>query len=203
MPAIRWLTTVGRSPGPVGHGAGVCAMREGRARVAGLTERISAESDLQVVVFRVGSEEFAVSIDSVREIIPMTDITVIPRAPTFVRGVIDLRGTVIPVIDLRERFSLGPASESDEKRITVVDMAGQTVGCMVDDVDEVLTLPAGSIQPPPPAAVAIDSDYLLGVARYDDRLLILLDLDKVLTESEQTALAGAEAVAALGAAEDA
>ncbi len=162
---------------------------------------VSTSSDLQVVVFRVGSEEFAVSIDSVREIIPMTDITVIPRAPSFVRGVIDLRGTVIPVIDLRERFSLGPAGDDDEKRITVVDMAGQTVGCMVDDVDEVLTLPAGSVQPPPPAAVAIDSDYLLGVARYSERLLILLDLDKVLSETEQTALSGATAVAALGASE--
>jgi purine-binding chemotaxis protein CheW len=164
-----------------------------------VAQRIPTDKSLQVVVFRVGQEEFAVHIDSVREIIAMTTITTIPRAPSFVRGVIDLRGTVIPVIDLRERFQLSPTEETGEKRITVVEMAGQLVGCMVDDVDEVLTLPAGSVQPPPPAAVAIDSDYLLGVARYNERLLILLDLDKVLSEKEQSALSGAATVAALGA----
>ncbi len=158
------------------------------------------DADLQVVVFRVGDEEFAVSIDTVREIIPVTNITVIPRAPSFVRGVIDLRGSVIPVIDLRERFSLaGAEGAEEEKRITVVEMGGQIVGCLVDDVEEVLTLQKGSIQPPPPAAVSIDSEYLLGVARHDDRLLILLDFDKILTEQEQTALAGTAAAGAIAA----
>ncbi|MBD3175662.1 MAG: chemotaxis protein CheW, partial [Armatimonadia bacterium] len=96
-------------------------------------------SDMQVVVFEIGEETFAVRIENVREIIPMESITQIPRAPSFIRGVIDLRGMVIPVIDLRERFSL-PRGEETENRIVVVEMSGQVVGCMVDDVSEVLTL---------------------------------------------------------------
>jgi len=168
--------------------------------VAQATTDKTLDADMQVVVFRVGDEEFAVSIDTVREIIPVTTITVIPRAPSFVRGVIDLRGSVIPVVDLRERFSLaGAEGADDEKRITVVEMGGQIVGCLGDDVEEVLTLSKGSVQPPPPAAVSIDSEYLLGVARHDDRLLILLDFDKILTEQEQSALAGTAAAGVLAA----
>ncbi|MBD3177378.1 MAG: chemotaxis protein CheW [Armatimonadia bacterium] len=147
-----------------------------------------ATDSKQVVVFRVAEEEFAVGIDSVREIIPMTEITSIPRAPAFVRGILDLRGMVIPIIDLRERFDLGEAGNEDETRITVVEMAGHVVGCIVDDVEEVLTLPAEAIQPPPATAISVDSEYLLGVARHDGRLLILLDLDRVLSEHQQQAL---------------
>jgi purine-binding chemotaxis protein CheW len=146
-------------------------------------------SDMQVVVFEIGEETFAVRIENVREIIPMESITQIPRAPSFIRGVIDLRGMVIPVIDLRERFSL-PRGEETENRIVVVEMSGQVVGCMVDDVSEVLTLSGETIQPAPPTTQSIDSEYLLGVARHGDRLFILLDLDKVFSESEREALMG-------------
>ncbi len=147
-------------------------------------------ADMQLVVFRIGDEEFGVAIAKVQEIIPMTSITQIPRSPDFVKGVLDLRGVVIPVVDLRERFDLPAAEGSAQERIIVVEMADQIVGCIVDQVSEVLTLPAGSVEPPPPAVTSMDSEYLWGVGRFGDRLLLLLDLDKVLSTQEQEALGG-------------
>jgi purine-binding chemotaxis protein CheW len=148
------------------------------------------QSDLQLVVFDVGRERFGVSIDKVREIIPMQQITQIPRAPSFVRGVIDLRGLVIPVIDLRERFAMPAGGEGDDKRIIVVEMAGQTVGCTVDEVSEVLTIAAAGVEPAPAVTTSAESAYLLGVARHEGRLVVLLDLDRLLDEGEQSALVG-------------
>jgi purine-binding chemotaxis protein CheW len=145
-------------------------------------------ADLQLVVFDVGCERFGVSIDKVREIIPMQQVTQIPRAPSFVRGVIDLRGLVIPVIDLRERFAMPRGGEGDDKRIIVVEMAGQMVGCTVDEVSEVLTIAAASVEPAPAVTTSAESAYLLGVARHDGRLVVLLDLDRLLDESERHAL---------------
>ncbi|MBD3174156.1 MAG: chemotaxis protein CheW [Armatimonadia bacterium] len=160
--------------------------------------------DIQLVVFDIGSEEFGVAIDRVREIIPMEQITQVPRTPPFVKGVIDLRGMVIPVIDLQERFGIAAGEDQSQDRIIVVEMADQVVGCTVDSVTEVLTLPGDSVKPPPAAVASVDSEYLWGVGRYDERLLLLLDLDKVLSRQEVEELgAAAESGAAAERAEDA
>jgi purine-binding chemotaxis protein CheW len=113
----------------------------------------------------------------------MVPITQLPQTPEFMEGVINLRGRVIPVIDLRKRFQLSAAAISDDTRIIIVDVNGQTIGVIVDAVTEVVRLPGASVEPPPPAFV-LDSQYVQGIGKMEDRLLILLDIDKVLTSQE-------------------
>lgn len=154
----------------------------------------------QLVVFNLGGETYGVDISLVHEIIRMQSITKVPRTPHFVEGVINLRGRIVPVIDLHKRFSLPLSEETQHSRIIVVEVIGITVGMIVDSVSEVLRLPADNIEPPPPViAGGIDSAYLRGVGKWQDQLIILLDLDKVLREQEQKELqhhAFAEAAAA-------
>ncbi|MDH7577919.1 MAG: chemotaxis protein CheW [Bacillota bacterium] len=144
--------------------------------------------EIQLVIFRLGAEEYGVPITQVQEINRLTTPTKIPKAPAFVEGVINLRGKVLPVIDLKKRFGLEGTVYTDEARIVVVEIAGHTVGVIVDVVSEVLRLPLSSIEPPPAVIAGITADYLRGVGKLDDRLLILLDLNKILTESEQNQL---------------
>jgi purine-binding chemotaxis protein CheW len=146
---------------------------------------------LQLVTFRIGEEEFGVNILQVQEIIRMLDITKVPKAPDFVEGVINLRGKVIPVIDLRKRFGL-PARERDKmSRIIVVEIGTTVVGFIVDAVSEVLRLPASTVEPPPPVVAGLDAEYISGVGKLDDRLLIMLDMDRLLSRDEKTALGAA------------
>ena len=138
----------------------------------------------QLVVFDLSSEAYGVDIETVREIIRLQDITRVPKTPEFVEGVINLRGKVIPVLDLRKRFSLEVGEQSDENRIVVVDIRGQDIGMVVDAVTEVLRIPANSVEPPSSVIITADSDYLLGIAKLEERLIILLDLERVLSESD-------------------
>lgn len=154
---------------------------------------------LQIITFKVGSEEFSISILEVQEIIRLTEITSVPKSPPFVEGVINLRGNVIPVIDSRKRFGLPEVEKTDASRIIVVDCDGKIVGLIVDSVTEVLQLSKNTVEPPPDIVGGVDSDYIDGVGKYDNRLVILLNLDKLLSfkESEQlkevaAAAAGAE-----------
>ena len=147
----------------------------------------SAE-ERQLVVFGLANEQYGVDIASVREIITMQRITKVPKTPEFVEGIINLRGKVIPVIDLRKRFHLGGHQEDKDTRIVVVDILGNTIGMVVDNVSEVLRISSDIVEPPSPVIVGIDSEYIQGVAKLDERLIILLDLDKVLTKQEQSAL---------------
>lgn len=142
--------------------------------------------ELQLVIFRLAEEEYALPITKVQEINRLTPVTRLPEAPAFMEGVINLRGRIIPVLDLRKRFSL-PAVETEETRIMIVDVEGQTVGMVVDSVNEVVRLPRTSVEPPPPAFI-IDARYIEGVGKMDGRLLILLDIDKILTTQEEIAL---------------
>jgi len=145
------------------------------------------------VVFELAGETYGVDINWVHEIIRMQPITKLPRTPHFIEGVINLRGRIIPVIDLRKRFGLPAAAETQNSRIMVVEMAGVTVGMIVDSVSEVLRLPATSIEPPPPMMHGIDTAYLQGVGKWEERLVILLDLEKVLHRGEQEQLRDAAA----------
>lgn len=143
------------------------------------------EDDLQIVTFRVGEEEFSVSILKVQEIIRMSEITKVPRSPDFVEGVINLRGKVIPVIDLRKRFGLPTAERDNDTRTIVVDCEGKVVGLIVDSVTEVLRLSKNTVEPPPDIVGGVDSEYISGVGKLEDRLVILLDIDKVLSVGEK------------------
>lgn len=135
--------------------------------------------ELQLVSFNIGSEEFGVDILKVQEINRMVEITKVPQAPSYVEGVINLRGKVIPIIDLRKRFNLELKDWDKNTRIVVVDIVGSIMGMIVDSVSEVLRLPANTVEPPPDLVTGINSEYINGVAKLEDRLLIFLDLSKV------------------------
>lgn len=146
------------------------------------------QDEQQLVVFDLSSEAYGVDIGAVREIIRLQDITKVPRTPEFVEGVINLRGKVIPVVDLRKRFGLPAEEESKENRIVVVDIGAQDIGVVVDAVTEVLRIATESVEPPASVITTADSEYLLGIAKLDSRLIILLDLERVLTETEHSSL---------------
>jgi len=143
---------------------------------------------LQLVSFKIANEEFGVDILNVQEINKMTTITKVPNSPAFVEGVINLRGRVIPVVNLRVKMSMPNKEYDKDTRIIVVDLSGKTVGFLVDSVSEVLRIPRNIIEPPPSMVAGINSNYITAVGKLEDRLLILLDLDKVLLEEEKTVL---------------
>ena len=148
---------------------------------------------LHMVGFIVGSEEFCVDILKVQEIIRMVEITVMPNAPDYVEGVINLRGKIIPIIDFRKRMHL-PAAENlaEHNRLSVVVSFGMvTVGLVVDKVSHVMKLSPDQISPTPDVIKGFDSEFLMGVGRSGDRLLILLDLEKMFSQDEFNQLANA------------
>ncbi|MDR1242937.1 MAG: chemotaxis protein CheW [Deltaproteobacteria bacterium] len=143
---------------------------------------------IQLVTFSIGEEEFGVDILKVQEIIRTMEITKVPRAQAFVEGVINLRGKVIPIIDLRRRFGLNSKAHDKHTRIIVIEINNMIVGFVVDSVSEVLRIPSGTVEPPPPVVAGMDSEYINGVGKLQDRLLILLDLDKLLSSEDLEAL---------------
>lgn len=156
---------------------------------------IAGSGILQLVTFTLAGEEFGVDILLVREIIRPIEITAIPRSPEFVEGIINLRGKVIPIIDLRKRFTLKPQDKDTQTRIVVVELDSATVGFIVDAVSEVLRIPANTVEPPPAVISGVKGEYINGVGKLDDRLLILIDLNKVLSNREAEALAGLQTAA--------
>lgn len=142
----------------------------------------------QLVVFDLANEQYGVDIAAVEGIIKMQTITAVPRAPQFVEGVTNLRGKVLPVIDLRKRFGLARGEATKDMRIVVVEMGGATVGIVVDGVSEVLRVSEDAIEPPSPIVTTVDSAFIRGIAKVGERLVILLDLGKVLSLQEQSTL---------------
>ncbi|MDX9715089.1 MAG: chemotaxis protein CheW [Dissulfurispiraceae bacterium] len=140
----------------------------------------SSEEILQLVTFTLGSEEYAVDILRVQEINRMKEITRVPNSPAYVEGVVNLRGKVIPVVSLRMKFGL-PEKENDEQaRIMIMEIVGITMGLIVDSVSEVLRIPASIVEPPPPMATSISAEFIKGIAKLEDRLIILLDMDRLI-----------------------
>lgn len=137
----------------------------------------------QLVLFDLGGEVYGVDIAAVHEIIQMQPITRVPKAPFFVEGVINLRGKVIPVVDMRRRFGLEKVEHTKDNRIVVVDVNNTTIGIIVDAVTEVLRIPADVVEHASEIITSnADSDYLMGIAKLDNKMVILLDLNKVLPE---------------------
>ncbi|HDQ72899.1 MAG TPA: chemotaxis protein CheW [Chloroflexi bacterium] len=144
--------------------------------------------EIQVVVFSLAEENYGVDINAVEGIIKMQAITKVPKAPSFVEGITNLRGYVLPVIDLRKRFGLPAAEPDKETRIVHVEMDGVRVGMLVDAVTEVLRVTEEDIEPPSPLVTTVDSAFITGIAKVDERLIILVDLVKVLSIEEQANL---------------
>ena len=147
-----------------------------------------AEKELQLVSFKLGEEEFGVDILRVKEINKMVEITRVPESPTFVEGVINLRGKMIPIVDLRKRMGLPERAYDEDTRITIVELDDQLVGFVVDSVSEVLHIPRSITEPPPAMVAGIGEEYITAIGKLEGRLLILLDLDKNLSADEQIAL---------------
>lgn len=152
--------------------------------------------EIQLVVFKLKSGdticEYGIPITKVQEIIPMAKPTRLPQVPDFVEGIINLRDKIIPIIDIKKRFDMSASELSSETRSVVVEVEGQTVGIIVDEVSEVLRLPVSQIEAPPAVVGGIAAEYLTGVGKLEDRLLILLDMDKILTEREKEELLAAQ-----------
>jgi purine-binding chemotaxis protein CheW len=148
----------------------------------------------QLVVFELANEHYGVDIAMVEGIIKMQQITVVPHAPAFVEGVTNLRGSVLPVIDLRKRFNLPHEDATKNSRIIHIAIDSVKVGMIVDAVSEVLRVSEEAIEPTPPIVTTVDSAFITGIAKLEGRLIILLELSKVLSLNEQeklTALANA------------
>ena len=138
---------------------------------------------LQLVTIEVGGEEYAVDILAVPEINRMMDLTRVPQSPAEVEGVINLRGKIIPVIDLRKRFGLQVSERNDANRIVVVEVHRKTLGFIVDKVHEVLRIDEGIVEPAPAMVCSVRSDFIAGVGKLQDRLIILLNLAKLFDPS--------------------
>ena len=143
-------------------------------------EREQAAMLLHLVTFQLGREEYGVEISSVQEIIRAADITPVPGAPSHVRGVLNLRGKIIPVVDLRQRFSLTTADAADDQRIIVVELGEKRIGMLVDSVSQVIKIPAGVVEEMPEEATSMDENFIKGVGKLDARLIIILDLNRSL-----------------------
>ncbi len=151
------------------------------------------EGDLsQLISFEVGEEEYGLDILRVKEVIRIREITRLPRAPSFVKGIINLRGDVIPIIDLRDKFGLEHREYTSTTRVIVVDVEGRLVGMVVDEASQVVRIPADQIDPPPPIAGGLSTEYIKGVGKLDEKLVILLNIDRILTREEKVELAEME-----------
>ncbi len=138
---------------------------------------------IQLVTFRLGEEEFGVDILIVSEIIRLVQITQVPNAPEHIVGVINLRGTVLPVVGLRKRFSMPEGELTSHSRIIVMQLHQSFVGFLVDAVSEVLRIPQNTVENTPAVVAGIGSEYIKGVGKLDERLLILLDLERLLNDT--------------------
>jgi len=150
------------------------------------------DKDLQVVGFRIGRETFGLPISIVREIVRVPDITSVPNAPDYIEGVINLRGRIIPVVDLRKRFGEKVGEPSKKNRVVVVELEGRSIGLIVNSASEVLKIPPSEIEAPHDVFQEGELNYITGVGKLKGRLVILLDLTRVLQRGE---LRAAEEVA--------
>jgi purine-binding chemotaxis protein CheW len=143
---------------------------------------------VQVVSFRLGGEEYGVNIAQVQEIIRMVEITHVPRAPHFMEGVINLRGQLIPIIDLRTRFGMPRIDPTKSTRIVVTEIGNKRVGIVVDSVSEVLNIPVENVEDAPEMVAGVGTEYIQGVGKLGERLIIMLDLSKVISTEEKQQL---------------
>ena len=148
----------------------------------------------QFISFTVGEEEYGLELLRVKEVTRVREITWLPKAPSFVRGIINLRGDVIPIIDLRDKFGLESREQTAQTRIIVVEMEGPLVGMIVDSASEVVRIPADEIEGPPPVLDGFSQEFITGVGKQEDKLIILLNTDSILTVDEKVALSAIDSV---------
>ncbi len=146
---------------------------------------MEAKSDIvQIVVFSIEDENYGLEILKVQEVLRLPTITHLPKAPSYIKGVINRLGDVIPVIDLREKFGLEPLEYTEVTRVVIVGIKGKKIGMIVDTVNKVLRVKAEEIQPSPPIVSGLASEYTSGVVNYNDQLIVLLQIDRILSEED-------------------
>lgn len=148
----------------------------------------SASGERQIVAFSLGTETYGVDIASVREIIPIQRIVSVPRAPSFVEGIINLRGRVIPVLDLRKHFGFEQKKGDPNQRIVLVEAGSESIGVIVDAVSSVLRIPDDCVEAPASVIVGPEIEYINGIAKIDKDLVVLLDLTKIISDVEKKTL---------------
>ncbi len=160
----------------------------------------AAEDTEQLVTFQVGTEEYGLDISSITEVVRPLKITPLPKMPAFIEGVINLRGVIIPVVDLRNRFELKTINNNPRKMRMIITRgavhgatgtSGDLLGLVVDNVDEVIHVPKKDIDPAPEAATGRNVDFINGMGKVGDRLIILIDITRILSQQERVALAEA------------
>ena len=150
----------------------------------------------QLISFSVGEEEYGLELLRVKEVIRVREITWLPKAPSFVKGIINLRGDVIPIIDLRDKFGLESREDTAQTRVIVVEIEGRLTGLVVDSASQVVRISADQIDPPPSVPGGFSQELITGVGKIDDRLVILLNADSILTVDEKMALSSIDAATA-------
>lgn len=147
------------------------------------------EDKMKFAVFSIGKVEFALDIMRIKEIVKPLKINTIPKAPRFIEGVINLRGKIIPIVDLRKRFGVKiPESPLSSERIIIVRLEKKIIGLIVDSVSDVISLGKGDISPPPEIVKGVSAQFIKGLGKIGDRLALLMDLDRILTVSERISL---------------
>ncbi|WP_094545784.1 chemotaxis protein CheW [Petroclostridium xylanilyticum] len=159
-------------------------MEESNAMVQLDEEDEELLDETQLVIFKLGDEEYGVNIMQVKEIIRMAAINKVPQVPQFVEGIISLRGEILPIIDLREKFGIPKKEKGRSTRILVINLDSTTIGGIVDEVTEVLRIQNSAIKPSPQVIKGMNSDYLLGIGQIGGRIIILLDMARILNTSE-------------------
>lgn len=154
---------------------------------AAQTSDLGGEALLQVVCFKLGAETYGLDIMQIKEIIRHQKITSVPKAPRFIQGVINLRGMVIPIIDLRKRFDL-PADVGPKTRIIIAEVEKRIAGFVVDDVIDIISLARASLMPPPRMVKGVEAEYLDGMADIKGDLLFIINLDRMLNSEEKSSL---------------
>lgn len=145
---------------------------------------MGASEEIQLVIFKLGDEEYGIPVHNVQEIIRMTEVTKIPKTPKHVSGVINRRGDIIPIVDLKQFFELPRSEQDDDTRIIVVEVGNEVLGIVVDHVSEVLRLSTDAIEPPPRLSERAEAAYFTGIGKQEDRLIMLLDLHKIVPDFE-------------------
>ncbi len=150
----------------------------------GAIAKTNSVDEGKFLTFVLNDEEYGIEILKVREIIGVIDITSVPQTPHYLKGVINLRGKVIPIIDLRLKFSMPEQAHTLETCIIVAEVSGDQIGVVVDDVSEVLDIKGGEIEETPQFGQGLDTDFIMGLGKANDKIIIMLDIDKVLSTEE-------------------
>ena len=153
-----------------------------------MDKEVSVKKILKFVTFGIGRERFGIPIHKVKEIIASYEIVPLPKAPEFIEGIISLRGSIIPIVEMRKRFDIAGRRDDEETRIIVLEMNDFSVGIQVDKVYEVLKLAENAIEPPPSLVAGLSADYLEGVAEVKGKLTIILSLDEIFSTTEKIVL---------------